>query len=73
MVISESAGRIAPIERRADTTPTFWLLFSLTSAGFGAEGVDGFGLEDELTDSSGAAIANWLILAPAMRDWTLER
>lgn len=73
IVISESAGRMAPIERRADTTPTFWLIFSLTSAGFGAEGVVAFGLEVELTDSSGAAIANWLILAPAMRDWILEK
>ena len=57
-VISERAGRMAPIERRADTTPTFWLLFSLTSAGFGAEGVETFGFEVELTDSSGAAIAS---------------
>ena len=72
-MINEMAGRMAPIERRADTMPTFWLLFSLTSAGFEVEGVGAFDLEDELTDSSGAAIASWLILAPAMRDWTLER
>ena len=68
IVMSERADRMAPIARRADTTSTFWLLFSLTSTGFGTDGADGFGLEDELTDSSGAAIANWLILAPAMRD-----
>lgn len=75
IVISERAGRIAPIERRADTTPTFWLLlsFSLTSAGFEAKGVDAFGLETELTDSRGAAIASWLILASTMRDWVFKR
>ena len=62
------AGRRAPTASKALSKPNFWLGASFFTSGFGSGAAVGLGFEfDGPPDSKGAAIASWLILAPAMR------
>jgi hypothetical protein len=52
----ESAGGRSPIDSKAATIPTFWLL--LISGGFDGCGVDLVLVDEDGADSRGAAIAS---------------
>ncbi len=67
LVKIEIAGVNAPTARSAVNRPTFWL-WSLSSGFFGSVGTGVLDFDCDCcgADSSGAANANWLILAPAI-------
>ena len=69
------AGRRAPTESKACTSPSFWFGTSFLGSSFFASGAllrANFELE-EPPDSRGAAIASWLTFAPAIRASTFAR